>query len=197
MERGASQRDGGSVQVFVVSFVGTLGCQIFILPLSRFGSERTTLIPKIHIFEKIMLFSLALVCAILTIHPHFGYTQQVTAISQAPGFSSLASCAQKVAVGVIDNSNSPECPGGSPPNCYCGAEVESKEYSDQISTNVLNNCITSPRPQATQAASVFAAYCSLGGTAKGSSSVTVPSKTGELDILSPRTCLFSLFFTYT
>lgn len=79
--------------------------------------------------------------------PPLGFTQQVTAISQAPGFSSLASCAQNVAVGVIDDSNSPECPGGSPLKCFCGAEVASREYSDQISTNVLNDCLTSPGPK--------------------------------------------------
>lgn len=108
-----------------------------------------------------------------------GFTQQVvTAISQAPGFSSLASCAQNVAVAVIDNSKSPECPGGSPPKCFCGAEVASREYSDQISTNVLNSCLTSPRPEATQAASVFAAYCSLGGAT--TAGTTGALKTGKL-----------------
>ena len=100
------------------------------------------------------------------------FAQSITAITQAPGFSSLSSCAQGVAKAVIDGSTSPECPAGSPPSCFCGNEGLSKEYSDQISTNVLNNCVTSSRPQATSAASVFAAYCSAGGGAAAASTTT-------------------------
>ena len=100
--------------------------------------------------------------AISAFYCRLSFAQQVTAITQAPGFTSLSPCAQNIAVAVIDDSNSPECPGGSPPHCFCRAEAASQEYSDQISTNILNSCLTSPRPEAMQAATVFAAYCSLG-----------------------------------
>ena len=100
------------------------------------------------------------------------FAQSITAITQAPGFSSLSTCAQGVAKAVIDDSTSPECPAGSPPSCFCGNEGLSKEYSDQISTNVLNDCVTSSRPQATSAASVFAAYCSAGEGAASASTTT-------------------------
>ena len=100
------------------------------------------------------------------------FAQSITAITQAPGFSSLSSCAQGVAKAVIDDSTSPECPAGSPPSCFCGNEGLSKEWSDQISTNVLNNCLTSSGPQATSAASVFAAYCSAGEGAAAASTTT-------------------------
>lgn len=105
------------------------------------------------------------------------FAQSITAINQAPGFSSLSSCAQLIAKAVIDDSTSPECPAGSPPSCFCGNEGLSKGYSDQISTNILNNCLTSSRPQATLAASVFAAYCNAEKGAAAASTTAVDQTT--------------------
>ena len=117
--------------------------------------------------RKVLLFLNLLILSNRT-----SFAQSITAITQAPGFSSLSSCAQGVAKAVIDDSTSPECPAGSPPSCFCGNEGLSKEWSDQISTNVLNDCLTSSRPQATSAASVFAAYCSAGEGAAAASTTT-------------------------
>ena len=105
-----------------------------------------------------MLFILAF----LVLNSGLSSAQTVTAITQAPGYSSLNSCAQGVAKAVIDDSTSPECSGGSPPSCFCNNENLSREWASQISTNILNNCATSARPQATSASAVFAAYCSIG-----------------------------------
>ena len=116
---------------------------------------------KIFLFLKLMILS-----------NRTSFAQSITAITQAPGFSSLSSCAQSVAKAVIDDSTSPECPAGSPPSCFCKNEGLSKEWSDQISTDVLNSCLTSSRPQATSAASVFSAYCSAGEGAAAASTTT-------------------------
>ncbi|KAK0515351.1 hypothetical protein JMJ35_002730 [Cladonia borealis] len=112
--------------------------------------------------------------AIPAVHCRLGFVQQVIAITQAPGFDSLSPCEQNIAVAVIDDSSSPECPGGSPPYCFCEAEAASQEYFDQISTNILKSCLTSP------AATIFAAYCSLGdamtaGTTAASKSTSTSS----------------------
>lgn len=123
------------------------------------------------------------------------FAQSITAITQAPGFSSLSSCAQGIAKAVIDDSTSPECPADSPPSCFCGNQGLSKEWSDQISTNVLNSCLTSSRPQATSAASVFAAYCSAGEVvaaasttaAKGTTSTTAQNQATSTTVPSPTT----------
>ena len=124
--------------------------------------------------RKILLFLNLLILSNRT-----SFAQSITAITQAPGFSSLSSFAQGVAKAVIDDSTSPECPAGSPPSCFCGDEGLSKGWSDQISTNVLNDCLTSSRPQATSAASVFAAYCSAGaGAAAASTTTTDKGSTG-------------------
>ena len=124
--------------------------------------------PNAFTFQKILLF----LDLLIVLSSKISFAQSITAITQAPGFSSLSSCAQGVAKAVIDDSTSPECPGGSSPSCYCGNQGLSKEWSDQISTNVLNSCLTSSRPQATSAASVFAAYCSVGEGAAATSTTT-------------------------
>ena len=138
--------------------------------------------------------------ALIALCCRLGFAQHVTAISQAPGFTSLSQCAQNIAVAVIDDSNSPECPGGSLPHCFCGAEAASQEYSDQISTNILNSCLTSPRPEATQAASVFAAYCSLGdatttGTTAASTAAAGITATAAGAKMSSLTSLSSSYFS--
>ena len=113
--------------------------------------------------QKILLF-----LDLLMLSSKIGFAQSTAATTQTPRFSSL-SCAQSVAKAVIDNYISSECPAGSPPSYFCKNESLSKEWSHQISANVLKNCSTSSRPQATSAASVFAAYCSAGeGTAAAS-----------------------------
>lgn len=121
--------------------------------------------------NKVSCQSLTLFLNLLILSRKISSAQSVTAITQAPGFSSLSSCAQGVAKGVIDDSLSPECPQGSPPSCFCANEVMSKLWSDQILDNVRNNCISSPRVQAISATSVFAAYCSA-GVEKGEAAVS-------------------------
>lgn len=87
--------------------------------------------------------------------------QEITDITQVPAYTALASCPAQVVSSVIDDSLSPICPAGSPPKCFCDNEANSSEWEAQISTNILNNCLTSPRAGATQAAAVFASFCSL------------------------------------
>lgn len=109
---------------------------------------------------------------LLLLNSKISLAQSNAVITQAPGFSSPSSCAQRVAKAVIDDSTSSVCPAGSPPSCFCGNEGLSKEWSDQISTDVLNNCLTSSQAQATSVASVFAAYCSAGEGAAATSTTT-------------------------
>ena len=141
---------------------------------------------------------------LLILSSKISFAQSITAITQAPRFSSLSPCAQRVAKAVIDGSTNPECPAGSSPSCFCEDQSLSKECSDQISTNVLISCSTSPRRQATSAASVFAAYCSAGEgiatadtttdgrststtAAKGTTSTTAQNQAASTTVASPTT----------
>ena len=131
--------------------------------------------------NRISCQSLTLFLHLLILSRKISFAQSVAAITQAPGFTSLSSCAQGVAKAVIDDSTSPECPQGSPPSCFCTDEVLSKLWSDQISTNIVNNCISSSRVQAALATSVFAAYCNAGAE-KGEAAV---SPTVDQGLTSP------------
>lgn len=151
---GKSYRGAGR-QVFLAIVFGIL---LDLLNASRWKSRDQKMYPNALFRQRTLHFLLHI---LISSHKNC-FAQSITAITQAPGYTSLASCAQDVAKAVIDDSTSPECPAGSPPSCFCENEGLSKGYSNQISTNILNNCLTSSRPQATSAASVFAVYCSLG-----------------------------------
>ena len=122
-------------------------------------------------------------CILFLQLPSIIVSQQVTAVTQIPAYSSLSPCAKNVIVDVIDDSVSASCPAGSPPSCFCDDEHASEAYASQISTNIINGCLTSASLFATEAVSVFSEYCVTGAFTSSE-----PTGTGQGTIFQPLTC---------